>query len=74
MSRHENSPIFSLSSPDPICPIVYAGTTGKVYELEISEIDYKGNLVDPYFAAPPGAIIAPFYGYSPKDVASEPRI
>lgn len=54
-SHHENSPIFSLSSPDPICPVVYAGTTGMVYELEISETDYDGNLLDPYFAAPPGA-------------------
>jgi hypothetical protein len=58
MSRHESSPIFSLSSPDPICPVVYAGTTGRVYELEISETDYNGNLVDPYFAATPGACLA----------------
>jgi hypothetical protein len=59
VSRHENSPIFSLSSPDPICPVVYAGTTGMVYELEISETDHTGkNLLDPYFAPPPGAGLA----------------
>jgi hypothetical protein len=58
MSGHENSPIFSLSSPDPVCPVVYAGTTGRVYELEISETDHDGNLLDPYFAAPPGAGLA----------------
>lgn len=53
LERHEKFPIFALSSPDPICPLVYVGTTGEVYELEVSEMNMTGDLIDPYFAAPP---------------------
>jgi hypothetical protein len=54
-ARPDMSPIFSLSSPDPICPVVYAGATGAVYEFELSEVNKVGDVMDPYFAAPPGA-------------------
>lgn len=58
-SRHGSSqgkmPIFALSSPSPICPLVYVGTAGRVYELEISEINNAGDVMDPYFSAPAGA-------------------
>lgn len=53
--RHVKSPIFSLSSANALCPVVYAGTTGRVYELEISEMTEEGDLLDPYFAADPGS-------------------
>jgi hypothetical protein len=52
-----SSPIFSLSSPHPLCPIVYAGTAGKITELEIAEFNVKGDVLDPWFAATPGAAL-----------------
>jgi hypothetical protein len=54
-ARHEKSPIFALSSPSLICPYVYAGTTGRVYELEVSEMNVAGKPIDPYFASPSDA-------------------
>ncbi len=57
-ARPEISPVFSLSSPDPVCPVVYVGVTGAVYEFEISEVNKAGDVADPYFAAPTGAALA----------------
>jgi hypothetical protein len=48
--RNEKSPIFALSSPSPICPLLYAGTAGRVYELEILAMNSSSHLMDPYFA------------------------
>jgi hypothetical protein len=50
MGSGEKSPIFSISSPSSTSPVVYAGTSGRVYELEVSELDKSGLPIDPYFA------------------------
>jgi hypothetical protein len=45
----QRSPIYALSSPSGICPLVYAGTNGMVYELEISDKNWRGERADPFF-------------------------
>ena len=45
----QKSPIYALSSPSGVCPLVYAGTNGMVYELEISDRDWRSDRADPFF-------------------------
>ena len=50
----QKSPIYALSSPSGICPLVYAGTNGMVYELEVSDRTLRGDQrADPFFPTPP---------------------
>lgn len=43
------SPIYALSSPGSSCPVIYAGVTGRVYELQISELGKGGFPHDIWF-------------------------
>jgi hypothetical protein len=39
--HHAAGPIYSLSSPGDTCPVVYAGTSGRVHEIDITETKIK---------------------------------